>query len=176
MAQVELAQAAELREQFDRGFALPAAAATEVLEDFLAIRVGAVRYAFRLLELGGLFRERTIVAVNARAPALLGVAGFRGKLAPIHDLGQLLGQASQVTPRWIVLARGPTPVGFAFEGFEAHLRLPTGQVVASDGADAANVRPAGVDPHVCGLLKTSDAVRPLIHVASLLAAIGKGER
>jgi chemotaxis signal transduction protein len=175
MAQVELVEAERLREQFDRGFALPAAAASEALEDFLAVRVGAVRYAFRLLELAGLFRERAIVAVNARAPALLGVAGFRGKLAPIHDLGQLLGQATQVTPRWIVLARGLFPVGFAFEGFEAHLRLPVGQVVASGGADAG-ATPGAIDPHVCGLLKTSDSVRPLINVPSLLAAIGKGER
>jgi purine-binding chemotaxis protein CheW len=172
MAPVELARAEQLREQFDRRFALPAAAATAALEDFLAIRVGAVRYAFRLLELAGLFRERTIVAVNARAPALLGVAGFRGKLAPIHDLGQLLGQATQVTPRWIVLARGPTLVGFAFEGFEAHLRLPAGQIVEA-GAEAG---PGAGDPHVCGLLRTSDSVRPLIHVPSLLAAIGKGDR
>jgi chemotaxis signal transduction protein len=174
MAQVDLAQAEQLREQFDGGFALPVAAASAALEDFLAIRVGGVRYAFRLLELAGLFRERAIVAVNARAPALLGVAGFRGKLAPIHDLGQLLGQATQVTPRWIVLARGPTPVGFAFEGFEAHLRLPAGQVVATGAAEGAN--PEALAPQVRGLLKTSDSVRPLIHVASLLAAIGKGER
>jgi chemotaxis signal transduction protein len=153
---------------FDRGFALPVAPAREAVEDFLAIRVGSVRYAFRLLDLAGLYRERAIVPVKARAPALLGVAGFRGKLAPIHDLGLLLGQTAQVNPRWIVLAHAETPVGFAFEGFETHLRVPAGLV-----ADAA----ASADkPHVRGLLQTSDSVRPLIHVPSLLEAIGKGDR
>lgn len=167
-----LLSAARLREAFDQAFAEAPRLGGQGLEDYLAIRVGAVRYALRFAELSGLFRDRTVVPVNARAPGLLGVAGFRGRVAPIHDLGPLLGQPSQSNPRWIALGRAENMMGFAFEGFEGHLRLPASETLAAVD-DSAKPQIHGL---LRGLLRTTDAVRPLIHMPSLVAAIAKGER
>ena len=59
-------------------------------EDFLAIRVGADPYTFRLSEIAGLHVGVKIVPVPSPAVQLLGMVAIRGMLAPIYDLAALL--------------------------------------------------------------------------------------
>jgi chemotaxis signal transduction protein len=99
---------------------------------------------------------------------LLGIVGIRGMMAPIYDLAALLRYAPAANSRWLVLARAPQPVGFAFETFESHL-----QVAAASLADANdNAGTGGTGQHVRGTVRAAGALRPIIHLASVLAMIG----
>src|ERR1700723_1814025 len=114
--------AAMLRRAFDASFAAPVASQSE-RQDFLGIRVSAERYGLRLAEIGGLHLDLRIVSVPSPAAQLLGIVGMRGTMAPIYDLAALLGLSPASGPRWIVLTKGPRTVGFAFDAFDAHLKV-----------------------------------------------------
>jgi chemotaxis signal transduction protein len=153
------ATAAALRRHFDEAFAAPAASMTERLEDFLAIRVGSDPYALRLSEIAGLHVGVKIVPVPSPVAQLLGIVGIRGMMVPIYDLAALLHHPPEANSRWFVLARAPQPVGFAFETFESHLQ-------ASQASMAA-----GTALHMRGTVRTAGALRPIIHLASMLEMI-----
>jgi chemotaxis signal transduction protein len=166
-AESVLGTAAALRRVFDESFAAPAASPTELLEDFLAIRVGSDPYAFRLAEIAGLHVGVKIVPVPSPATQLLGIVRIRGSMAPIYDLAALLRYPPALDSRWFVLARGPQPVGFAFETFESHL-----QSQASLASGTAEDAALGASGHMRGTVRAAGALRPIIHLASMLAMIG----
>jgi chemotaxis signal transduction protein len=157
---------AALRAAFDRSFAEVPMAERARAEDFLAIRVAGDPYAIRLSDISALHRDRKIVTIPSRAPDLLGIAGFRGMMAPVYDLGSLLGYCAASTPRWLVLSRGRSPVGWAFDLFEAQMRLEPGNI-SSPGGEEHTRR------HVRGAVHADHVVRPLIDIASLLEAIAR---
>ena len=97
-------RAAELRSAFDGGFAEPIVLDATVKADLLAIRVGAEACALRLNEISGLLVDKKITRVPGGAPALLGIAGFRGAIMPVFNLQSLLGRSTAATPRWLVIA------------------------------------------------------------------------
>lgn len=160
--------AAALREAFDRTFAEAPAEGASLFEDFLAVRVAGDPYAIRLAELAGLHCDRKVVGLAGDDRGFLGIASLRGALVPVYDLGTLLGYASAAaTPRWLVLARAPSPLALAFDLFESHVRIPLGEP-ASPSAAAAR---GHARPHVLGAVRADDSVRPIIHIASLLQAL-----
>jgi hypothetical protein len=144
-----------LRRRFDESFAAPAASSPERLEDLLAIRVGADPYVLRLSQVAGLSAGLKFAPVPSPVASLLGIVGVRGMMAPIYDLGALLGYPHAADPRWTVFVRAPLTVGFAFETFESHL-----QVLASS-VTGERVRAAG-------------ALRPIIDMSSVVAML-KGQ-
>jgi chemotaxis signal transduction protein len=152
--------AAVLRRLFDEGFAAPAASIREPVEDLLAIRIASDPYALRLSEIAGLHVDIKIVPVPSPVAQLLGIVGIRGVMAPIYDLAALLGYPPVVNPGWIVFARGSRRVGFAFETFESHLQVPRGSLAETgDDQTRASVLAGG-------------ALRPIVHLASVVAMIG----
>jgi len=153
------------REEFDQAFARARAPAAAALEDLLALRVGSDPLALRLSEIESVHANRTIVPLPSAAPELLGIAGLRNTLASIYDLRVLLGYPAGPPPRWFALARGAQPVGFAFEQFEGHVRLPRERVLASSGA-------APTRRHVAGVVDTGEP-RSILDVASLLEVIAR---
>lgn len=93
------ARVTELRQAFDRSFTMaPATAAAEV-EGFVAIRLSSDPFALRLADISGLFADKTIVSLPTSAPALIGVAGFRGSIMPVCSLPALLGYAGEGASR-----------------------------------------------------------------------------
>lgn len=156
--------AAALRRAFDRSFAEARGVNLDAAAGFLAIRVGGDPYAVPLAGLASLHVDRRVVPIPGPAADLLGIAGFRGALVPIHDLRVLLGYPGVGTPRWILLLHGPTLVGIAFDAFERHLQLAADQVSVDENA-------APSLPHVRGSVRAADGIRPLIHVASLYGAV-----
>ena len=78
--QASAERAAELRADFDRGFADAGARRCRAKHDLLAIRVGTEPCAMRLSEIAGLFADRKITRVPGSKAALLGIAGFRGAM------------------------------------------------------------------------------------------------
>ena len=163
------ATAATLRRHFDEAFAAPAASMTECIEDFLAIRVGSDPYALRLSEIAGLHVGVKIVPVPSPVAQLLGVVGIRGMMVPIYDLAALLGHPPEANSRWFVLARAPQPVGFAFETFEWHLQVSQASLADGNGEASGT---GGTAPHMRGTVRAAGALRPIIHLASMLEMIG----
>ncbi len=155
-------RALELRRAFDRSFAEAPRVDTEARCDLLAIRVGGDAYALRLLEVAGLFVDRAVTPLPTQVPELLGIAGFRATLVPVYDLRALLGYAGGEAPRWMVSMVGEATVCLAFDQFEAHVRVSQA-ALASDDSNAHR--------HVREIARTTDGVRPVIHLPSILAAI-----
>jgi chemotaxis signal transduction protein len=151
-----------LREQFDRSFAVAAAEGGDEHLDFLAIRIAGDFYALRLSELASLHADRKLVPAPSLLPELLGIAGFRGVLTPVYDLAALLGYRAEPAGRWLVVARGPAPVAFAFGAFDAHLRVPP---------DRVSLAQAEANRAVDGAVHDGHGALPLLHLASLVEGI-----
>jgi purine-binding chemotaxis protein CheW len=161
--------AASLRAAFDASFARSESAGRAESEDYLLIRIGGDRFALPLASVAALLADRKIAPVPSPTPGLLGIIGLRGAIAPVHDLGRALGFPPAAAPRWLFLARAADPIAFAFDQFEAHVRILAGSL-AEDGGDAH------ARPHLRGSLSTSTGVYPVIHLQSLLQAIAPGGR
>jgi len=156
--------ALRLRREFDASFARAPAVEREVRADYLAIRAGGDPYAVRVAEIAGVHADRTVVPVPSAVPALLGLLGLRGAIAPVYDLPALLGYA-QGARRWLILAGTPA-AAFAFDAVEAHVHLAA--------ADLLPDQDVGPRRHVAGAVRAAGVVRPLLSIASLLAAV-RGE-
>jgi chemotaxis signal transduction protein len=151
-----------LREEFDHSFALAAVQGQAEQLDFVAIRIAGDPYVLRLSEVASLHADRRLVGAPSLLPELRGIAGFRGILTPVYDLGALLGYAAQANSKWLVVAQWSAPIAFAFEAFETHLRIPTDRVsLASSNASSA----------VNGAVQYGDAAVPLLHLPSLIEGV-----
>src|SRR5260221_4776702 len=100
----------------------------------LAVRVRGDAYVIPMTGIRALYADRLVVALPTPLAELLGVATFRGQVAPVYDLAAWLGYAHRAAPgtvpRWFVLARWRDPTAFAFDGFEGLLLVPPKDVVS----------------------------------------------
>lgn len=156
--------AAELRRLFDQSFAEPARADATRQDDLLALRVEADPFAVRLSEVAGLLVDRSVTSVPGAVREMLGVAGLRGTILPVYDLRALLGYSRSGVPRWLLITAAPQ-IGLAFDEFDGLLRVPPEAIAAGPSVDART-------PHVREVVQTERARRPVIHLASVLDAIG----
>ncbi len=158
-----------LRQAFDLSFARAPREEIGQRESLLAIRMGGDPYAVRLGEIAGLHVDRRIMVLPTPVPELLGVAGFRGQIAPVYDLASLCGHARAASTRWLILLRGREPVALAFETFEMHLSVVPEQIVSTpDGIQAAK---RATNTHLRNAVRCDGAVRPIVHLQSLLGDI-----
>ena len=155
----------ELQQAFDRSFALApnTEADADAVENLLAVRVGSRTYALRLAEVSGLFVDKKITWLPSPVSELLGIAGLRGTVLPVYDLGMLLGCPRAAAPRWL-LVTAAQPVGLAFDGFDGYLRVRLEAIVPEVRAEAR-------ERHVREVVQAIDLVRPLVSMASVLASI-----
>ena len=156
-------RAAAFRDAFDQSFAHAVGTGPAAVVDLLAITVGGEPYALRLSEVSGLFVDKAVMWLPSPAPALLGVAGFRGTVLPVYDLGRLLGRDKAAAARWLVVAGGAS-VALAFERFDGFLRVPPERLMP-DARDQAR-------GHIREILD-GESPRPIVHVASLLERLVK---
>jgi purine-binding chemotaxis protein CheW len=155
--------AAGLRLAFDRSFSQTTNADIAVVEKLLAIRVGSHPYLVRLAEVSGLFADKRITWLPSPVPTLLGLAGLRGKVLPVYDLGMLIGAPKAAAPRWL-LVTASSPVGFAFDHFDGYLSVRPEDIVPEIRAEAR-------EQHVVEVVRAVDLIRPLISLASVLESI-----
>jgi len=157
---------AELREEFDRTFALsPPSQGEEEFDSLLAIRVAGNAYAVRLGEMSGLVNNRETVPFPSPIPEFLGVAGIRGELVPVYSLAALLGHNLNVDmPRWIVLCGAENPVGLAFPKFDSFLQISRSDIHSTQ-------RDEGVRDHVTEVVRAGAVARAMISIPSILRAI-----
>jgi chemotaxis signal transduction protein len=158
-------RASALRDAFDRSFAHAPSAGAAAVDDLLAISLGGDRYALRLAELSGLFADKTVMWLPSPVAELLGIAGFRGTVLPVYDLGMLLGRPKAAAPRWLAVAKA-APLALAFDGFDGLLRARPDEVVP-------DARPEARGRHIQEILQ-GDVARPIIHVASVLETLVAG--
>jgi purine-binding chemotaxis protein CheW len=151
-----------LRQEFDRSFAEAERPERPEQLDFLAVRAGSDPYAVRLSEIQSLHVSRTLVAAPSLLPELLGMAGFRGVLTPVYDLGQLLGYEAEPAAKWLVVARNPAPIAFAFAAFEGHFRVTLDRVSLPELAAGAAIR---------GAVQNGASALPVLHLPSLVEGI-----
>ena len=119
-----------LRASFDQHFAAPQQIATTGLEKFVIISIGANRFAIRVSEIARIEVNRKVVPLPRSAPALLGLAGIRGKLVPVYSLAVLLGEAPGRTTRWLALSSSEEPLGLAFDNLEQFVEVAGSAVCA----------------------------------------------
>jgi len=155
-------RAAELRRDFDRGFAGAPAIASEAKQELLAIRLGSRRLAIRLSEIAGLFADKKITPVPGAATGMLGIAGFRGSILPVYDLQRLLDLSAGEAPRWLVVAAA-APVAFSFEAFEQQIRVPVDSIKCEQ-TQARN-------SFTKEFIQTEGILRPIIQLSSVLEVI-----
>jgi chemotaxis signal transduction protein len=162
MTDSALARAATaLREAFDRSFAEMPAAAGEPLEDFLFIRVGDDPYALRRSHVARLEADRVVVPVPSAMAEFLGMAAFRGSMAPVFDLRALFGHSKGDRLRWLVLANHAARIAFAFDRFEGYVRARTGAPAASSAAS----------PVLREVVLVESGFRPLVDLPALAGVI-----
>lgn len=157
-----------LRAEFDRSFSVAAGGPRPSELDLLAIVVGGDAYALRLSEVRSLHADRKLVAAPSVLPELLGLCGFRSVLTPVYDLAQLLGYGAGRAARWLVVAEAASPIAFAFEGFDSHLRVVLESVSAPETSNADTHTAA-----VVGAVRADGATRPLIHLPALVEGIAR---
>ena len=154
---------AELRRAFDQSFAEAPSPHAIALENLLHVRLGDMPYALRLAEMSGLFVDLDITPVPALVSELLGLAGIRGSLVPVYDLRAILGHRPDTKARWLVLAANAA-VGFAFDRFEGHARVPLDAIVPQSSAERGRL-------HVREVLRAGGVVRPIVSIRSVLEAV-----
>jgi purine-binding chemotaxis protein CheW len=155
---------AELRRAFDQSFAEPPATGGVQTEDLLEVRFGGSPYALRLNELAMLISDVRVTPVPSPMPELLGVAGLRGAIVPVYDIGALIGHRTDSAHWWLAIAAGEPAVGFAFSGLERHRRVPVDDVVSEVGPDLAA-------RHVTRLVHVDGDVRPVVSVRSIVESL-----
>jgi chemotaxis signal transduction protein len=155
-------RAVELRRDFDRGFAAVPGTEETARQELLAIRLADKRFALRLSDIAGLFTDKKITRVPGAKAALLGIAGFRGSIAPVYDLQRLLDNSAADAPRWLVIAAA-APVAFAFSGFDGQLRVSPAAIAAQDARTAQSFTKTFV--------QTEGLLRPIIELSSVIDAI-----
>jgi chemotaxis signal transduction protein len=155
-------RAAELRREFDRTFAEPPSAGKAVNPDLLAIRLDEQHFALHLSDIAGLFAGKKITPVPGASGFLLGIAGFRGVIAPVYDLQRLLGCPAVRDPRWLVMAASAS-VGFAFAAFAGQLRVPASAITPQQQGDTQSLTSA--------VVQQDDILRPIIQLSRALKVI-----
>jgi chemotaxis signal transduction protein len=152
----------ELRRVFDEGFASPPQATIERGSAYLEVGTGENRVLVDLEEVAVMEVRRKIVSLPGTRRAFLGLAGIRGKLVPVFDLGQLLGyETSSGAGAWVLVSRSDRPLGLAVESFHG-LR----EVRPEERRPAESLQTRHFSAVVPG-----DWLRPVLNMASLLAEI-----
>ena len=165
---IEGNMAAQLRQAFDRTFALPPSGASPEVEDLLTIRVAGDPYAIRLLDIAEIVTERRVVSVPAVTPDFLGLAGIRGGIVPVFGLSSILGYGSDSrAPRWMMICGSEQPIALAFSDFEGYLRLPASALHADENFRATREHMKYVNQ----VASTPDGVRAVISMPLIMATI-----
>jgi purine-binding chemotaxis protein CheW len=156
-----------LREEFDNSFARAPLGQTAQAENLLAIQLGGVAHAIRVAQIGGLYVDRHIMPLPTPAVELLGVAAFRGQLAPVYDLAAMLGYARHSASRWLVLLRLQDSVAFTFDAFDAHIAASPEDILRGDGKSPQQ----SARSHIGDAVRTANGILPIIDLHSIVENI-----
>ena len=153
----------ELSVAFDESFARPHAEPAPEQIDVLEIRVAGAPYGLRLPEVLAVHADRRLVSAPSRRSDLLGLVGLRGEVAPVYDLGKLLGHGNvRDLPRWISLVKASAPFAVAFEQFVRHRRVAKSAITRASSQ------------MIAGSVEGESGPLPLIDLSALFRAVTSG--
>lgn len=140
-----LEQSARLARAFDGEFALPFASEHRELRDLLVTRLGTHWYALPVDELAGVHQKTSIRYLPDAPLHCLGLAGVRGRIAAVYDLGALLGSPSPELASWVVQTKTDLDVALLVPRADRYLRVPRDGIAPGelDGAIAGAFADAG---------------------------------
>ncbi len=129
---------------------------------YLLVRVGEHECALPLARVRRVVRTLAVQPLPGAAPALLGVAGLRGRLVPVWSLRILLGYPPGEAPRWLARTTGEPALAVAFDELVGHRFAHDETIAAAAGATR---------PHLRGSLRTETGLCAVIDLPSVLAEI-----
>ncbi len=150
------AQLDRLKRDFDDSFKVSRRPFEEKLEDLLAIRLGREPFALRLSEVATIVAGPPITSVPSQHSALLGLAGLRGVLVSVFDLGLLLGLQRVASVKWVLRVKDSS-TAFGFAELEGQFRAQA-RDAAADALEQRAVK---------GELHGAVRVWPLLNLSSL---------
>jgi purine-binding chemotaxis protein CheW len=154
----------DLRESFDKTFALPPPSADRETVGLLAIRAGSGSYAIRVEQLSDVHGKCKVVPLPGAHPDMLGLAGIRGRLVPVYSLAALLGFGKTTSWTWLAICGSDRPLGLTFDDLEGYV-----QASPADLYPAAEFeRSRG---HVREVLRKDGATRSVVSASSIVTML-----
>ena len=132
--------AAELRAEFDTGFAHLPSSSEDGRVDVLLLCVGEQERAIRLTDVAEVVSRPSLTPVPTRVPALVGLGASRGTAIAAYDLALLTGGQRQ-EPRWLLVLAADSGLGLVVSGLVGyrHLFVADGRMIPSgDRSDQGN--------------------------------------
>lgn len=155
-------RAAELRRAFDDSFSTAPQPRVELFERLLLVRAAGQPLAIRMKQIARLEASRPVLSVPSRIPELLGVAAFRGSLAPVYDLGALLGfEGSRAPGRWVALTAGNPTIALNLDQMEGQVDVEPTSLSRSPDTERAFQK----------IVRTGSVVRVVPDIPALVAAL-----
>jgi chemotaxis signal transduction protein len=128
-----------LAHAFDLAFSEPFSSEQHELCDFLVFRLGAHRYALPVGELAGVQNKKTIQSLPDAPPHCLGLAGVRGRVGAVYDLGALLGSKASERLCWFLQTKADPEVALLVPKPDRYLRVPLASIAYGVGVEGATV-------------------------------------
>ena len=155
-----LEQCERLARAFDREFSLPLATERRELRDLIVTRLGTHWYALPVDELAGVHQKTTIRFLPDAPPHCRGLAGLRGRIAVVYDLGAVLGSPCPELSSWVVQTKADPEVALLVPRADRYLRVPRDSIAPGelDAAVAGAFADAG---HAINVLSVERIVRAI---------------
>jgi chemotaxis signal transduction protein len=154
----------ELRESFDKSFALPISTTSHTFVGMLAIRVGKGEYAVRIDELADVQKACKVVPLPGARSEMIGLAGIRGRLVAVYSLAALLGDGDTKGWNWLAICGSGQSLALAFDELHAYVQAPKGDLYPAAQVDGARA-------HVCEVLRSGNTTRIVVSTSSIIAML-----
>jgi chemotaxis signal transduction protein len=154
----------ELRESFDRSFALPRADTSRSFVGMVAIRVSKGQYALRIDELADVQSACKVVPLPRARSEMIGLAGIRGRLVAVYSLAALLGHGDTKGWNWLAICNSGQSLALAFDDLEGYLQAPKADLYPAAEVD-------GTRAHVGEVLRSDNVTRIVVSTSSIIAML-----
>lgn len=156
--------AQQLRQIFDRRFAMPAEDTDADTVEFLGIRINSKPYAIHIQHLVRLESIRKIVSLPGVSPDQCGLAGIQGRLVAVFRLASLLNLNPKLEhDQWIAVCNLEHPIGFSFHSVDGLLQFSSRDMIHHTAATNT--------VFLKTTITTNDAHRPVIDVVEIVKSI-----
>lgn len=159
----------QLRDSFDKSFALPISTTSHTYVGMLAIRVGKGEYAVRIDELAEVQKACKVVPLPGARSEMIGLAGIRGRLVAVYSLAALLGDGDTKGWNWLAICGSQPSLALAFDELDAYVQAPKADLYPAAQVD-------GDRAHVGEVLRSGNATRVVISTSSILAMLRDADR
>lgn len=155
-----------LRVEFDQAFARPRQEGEASTHGFLMVRIGSLRRALRVEDIGGFLRCPALTPLPSHHSAVVGLAGIRGALVVVYDGGLLLSAAPVQAERgWLVILREDRTCAILCDEQLGYV------VVSNDDIQSASGR-TGDEGGVRAILIGGEDPMEIVEARDLMGAIG----